>query len=200
MKKIVWDKSHSWKIIKNYINGELDSFEFKGITYFSVSVMGYAIMNDYDDCCGSCPLVRKCEASNPIQEACNEFNIDMSNLAIRYSSEKDYKPFIYSEEDLDNLPEIEKEFIKEYKGINCFKCQMKPYKVVRSLIKNKYSYEYDLDEELINILKQLEKKEILMHKLGGNFIAKGHCIICGDAEIEFEEDMFKNIRRIFCNF
>ena len=80
MIQVEWNKEHTWKITKKYVNGKLDSFKYQGLWYVPVEdysgIETDACGNSYigSDCCDNCPLEKDCFSSNPINEACQEFN------------------------------------------------------------------------------------------------------------------------------
>lgn len=80
MIQVEWNKEHTWKITKKYVNGKLDSFRYKGLWYVPVKdysgieTDGYGNTYIGSDCCDNCPLEKDCFAFNPINEACQEFN------------------------------------------------------------------------------------------------------------------------------
>jgi len=88
MKKIVWNKSHGWKIIKNYRKDKLCSFEFRGDTYIPIKdYIGLGIDERGEryiagDACCNCPLDKYCKAFNPINEACEEFNMNLMRMEL----------------------------------------------------------------------------------------------------------------------
>lgn len=81
MLKVVWNKGHTWKILKRYVNGRLESFKYNGEWYVPIednSGVGWDDSgNCYieSDCCDNCALYQKCEAFNPINDACEEFDM-----------------------------------------------------------------------------------------------------------------------------
>ncbi len=36
MLKVVWNKGHTWKILKRYVNGRLESFKYNGEWYVPI--------------------------------------------------------------------------------------------------------------------------------------------------------------------
>lgn len=39
MLKVVWNKVHTWKILKRYVNGRLESFKYNGEWYVPIALV-----------------------------------------------------------------------------------------------------------------------------------------------------------------
>lgn len=80
MLKVEWNKSHTWKVLKEIKNGLVVAMKLNGTWYYprhDYSGYDYIDGNRYiaSDCCHNCILKDECEANNPIWNACNECGI-----------------------------------------------------------------------------------------------------------------------------
>ncbi len=84
MLKVAWNKEHTWKIVKKYVNGKLVAIKYKDNWFVPVKDFSGICYDDSGnsyiggDCCCNCALNNLCKSSNPINDACSEF--DMLNM------------------------------------------------------------------------------------------------------------------------
>lgn len=80
MKKVEWNKKHTWKVTKFYDKKGIVAFQYKGQWYTAYpdrTCYEYDDNGEYyiaSDGCGHCDLEKYCKINNPIHNACAEFN------------------------------------------------------------------------------------------------------------------------------